>query len=141
MTITRSGHQVGTLNEYLAAAPELLQDSESVTTSYSAATALAMTAYQQLFSTDGTAHAAQVATPPAPVSGVIPGIIGQRHLLKLAVRANATDTVSVDKTNMKKSDDSTTPTSVILAAVGDWVLIEHRNDHWLIIAAKSGVVT
>jgi hypothetical protein len=141
MTITRTGHQVGQLNEYLAAAPELLQDYESITTSHSAATALTQTAYQQLFTTDGSGNAAQIATPVAPVSGVIPGVVGQRHLLKLAVKANAADTVSVDKTNMKKSDDSTTPTSVILTNVGDWVLIEHRNDHWFIVAAKTGVVT
>jgi hypothetical protein len=45
---TRSGHQVGQLNEYLAAAPELLQDSNSLVASHSGNTAMPIDAYQVL---------------------------------------------------------------------------------------------
>jgi len=135
---TRQTYQVGTLKEYLDNAPELLQDSESYLLSHTTATAMVADAYQQLFTTDGSGTALQVFTPGDPATV---GIIGQRHLLKLALRANAADTVSVDKTRIKKSDDLTTPTAVTLSSVGDWALLEHRGDHWIVIAFKAGVVT
>jgi hypothetical protein len=121
--------------DYLDAAPELLQDAENVTVSHLAATALPVDAYQILLTTDGAGIAAQVAQLPNPASN---GIIGQRHLLKCASIAHATDTVSVDKTYLYNGG---TITAVALTTAGAWLLVEHRGAHWTIIDSSTGVVT
>jgi hypothetical protein len=136
----RQSWREGSLNTYLQQAPELLQDAWHLTTSHLAGINMPIDAYQVQLTTDGSANAAQSLVLPNPATAGN-GIIGQRHLVNLENRANASDTVSLATTYLKESDGTTTPSTVILSANGKWALLEHRGSYWMIVASASGVVT
>jgi len=122
--------------DYLDAEPNLLQDVNAGQTSASVTLVLPIDAYQIALTTAaGGAHTDVVAMPDPTANG----IIGQRNLVKMAVKTDASDKIHIDTTLL--SDGVLTVTQVELANVGDWVLLEHRGIKWEIVAAKSGVVT
>lgn len=67
--------------------------------------------------------------------------VGQRKLITLKTRTGGSDVVTLDKTNMVKSDGSTQPTTAALDAAGEFVLVEWNGTKWQVVYFKAGVIT
>lgn len=144
MTSTRATfdrtHMSATLKnfyDYMDAEPVLKQDSNSGTSSHSSTLVLPIDAYQIKVTTSGNGGAGgnDTVAMPDPATN---GIIGERHLVKLAALGHAGDHLLIDKTLLANGG---TIAAVTMTAVGDWVLLEHQGPVWWIVAAKSGVVS
>lgn len=113
MTAVRSTfdrtHLASTLKpfyDYIDAEPNLLQESDALTTDHTAPTALPIDVYQLQLTSDGTGNAAQAVAIPDPATN---GIIGQRHLIQaksivVPTTTTATGTLTGDGTNITAAD-------------------------------------
>lgn len=120
--------------DFLDAAPTFLNGRVAVTTVHASSTTLPVN-FQRVDLTTSNAGADAVALPNPATTGEP----GWRVCLKLVAKPGAGDSVTVGFANI--STGSLTISAVVLDAVGEYLLLEHRGAKWEVISASAGVVT
>ncbi len=121
------------LYDFLVAAPNLLNDYESITTG-SVSVEVDKTIYQTLITSGGTAGNEAITIGAA--TNYVPGT---RKFIKLATRTHASDAITLDYANV--STGALTISDITLNVAGEFILLEAQGAKWEVIKASSTVVT
>lgn len=125
-------HSLEEFYEDLQGAPNMVNEAEAVASGAVALT-LDPSVYGAEITTGGTAGSEDV-----NLGDGTGAVVGQRKLITLSVRTNASDVVNLDHANMVNAA-GTTATNVDLDAAGEFVLLEWNGAKWQVVYTNGTV--
>lgn len=118
------------LINYLADEPNLVKEAVGLT-SGSSAVSVDTAVYKTEITTGGTAGSEDV-----NIGDGTGAVIGERHLIELTTRTNASDVVNLDHLNVHNAA-GTALTNLDMDAEGEFVLVEWTGSEWQIIYSDA----